>query len=87
MGPPIAPPPDDIREYWHQWLEGDGYPFWSFWENVRTWWAIRTLPNVLFVHYATLKRDLPGQMRRIAEFLEITISRLRLSGSTISSPT
>ena len=30
------PPPDDIRQYWHEWLERDGYPFWSFWENVRT---------------------------------------------------
>ena len=24
----------------------DGYPFWPFWENVRSWWAIRDLPNV-----------------------------------------
>lgn len=77
VGPPIAPPPDDIRAYWHQWLEGDGYPFWSFWENVRSWWAIRTLPNVLFIHYANLKRDLPAQMRRIAAFLEIPIDETR----------
>jgi aryl sulfotransferase len=77
VGPPIVPPPADIREYWQQWLEQDGYPFWSFWENVRTWWAIRDLPNVLFVHYANLKRDLPGQMRRIAAFLEIPIDETR----------
>ena len=69
VGPPIEPPPDSIHEYYRQWFEGDGYPFWSFWENVRTWWALRHLPNVLFVHFAPLKRDMPGQMRRIAAFV------------------
>lgn len=73
VGPAIGPPPADVREYWHAWLDGDGYPFWSYWENVRTWWAIRGLPNVMLVHYANLKRDLPGEMRRIAEFLEIPV--------------
>ena len=55
----------------------DGYPFWSFWENVRTWWEIRHLPNVLFVHFANLKRDMPGQMRHIAAFLDIPINETR----------
>ena len=41
VGPPIERPPADIRQYWREWLDGDGYPFWSFWENVRTWWQIR----------------------------------------------
>ncbi|HZA02723.1 MAG TPA: sulfotransferase domain-containing protein, partial [Hyphomicrobiaceae bacterium] len=54
-----------------EWLEGDGYPFWSFWEHVSSWWAIRHLPDVLFLHFADLKRDLPGQIRRIAAFLGI----------------
>jgi aryl sulfotransferase len=73
VGPRIGPPPDDIREYWNAWLAGDGYPFWSFWENVRTWWAIRDLPNVLLVHFADLKHDMPGEMRRIAAFLDIPV--------------
>lgn len=73
VGPPIGPPPDDIRQYWRDWFEKDGYPFWSFWENARTWWATRHLPNVLFVHFANLKRDLPGEMRRMAAFLDITV--------------
>ena len=73
VGPPIAPPPADIRQYWREWLDGDGYPFWSFWDNVRTWWAVRGLPNVLFVHFTRLKRDMPGQMRRIAAFLGTAI--------------
>jgi aryl sulfotransferase len=73
VGPPVEPPPGDVRQYFRDWLEGDGYPFHSFWENVRTWWELRDLPNVLFVHFANLKRDMPGQMRRIAQFLDIPI--------------
>jgi aryl sulfotransferase len=73
VGPPIEPPPADIRQYWHDWMEKDGHPFWPFWDNVRSWWAIRHLPNVMFVHFTTLKRDMPGQMRRIAAFLGVPI--------------
>jgi aryl sulfotransferase len=73
VGPPLARPPASVRQYFLEWLEGDGYPFWSFWDNVASWWAIRHLPNVLFLHFADLKRDLPDQMRRVAGFLEIRL--------------
>ena len=73
IGPPIEAPPADVRHYWQDWLERDGYPFWSFWDSVRSWWQIRDLPNVRLVHFANLKRDLPGEIRRIAAFLEIPI--------------
>jgi aryl sulfotransferase len=73
VGPPIGRAPASIRQYFLEWLEGDGYPFWSFWENVSSWWAIRHLPNVLFLHFADLKRDLPGQIRKVAAFLEIRL--------------
>jgi aryl sulfotransferase len=74
VGPPIEPPPADIRQYWHDWLARDGFPFWSFWENVRSWWEIRGLPNMLMVHFADLKRDLPGEIQRIAHFLNIAVA-------------
>ncbi len=77
VGPPIEPPPGDIRQYWRDWLDGDGHPFWPFWENVRGWWTTRTLPNVLLLHYADLKRDMPGEMRRIAAFLDIPLDEAR----------
>lgn len=73
VGPPIEPPHPSIRQYFLDWLDGDGYPFWSFWENVRSWWEIRDLPNVRLVHFADLKRDLRGEIKRIAEFLEIDV--------------
>lgn len=77
VGLPIEPPPADIRQYWRDWMDRDGHPFWSFWDNVRSWWAIRNLPNVLFVHFSALKRDMPGEMRRIAAFLDIPIDESR----------
>jgi aryl sulfotransferase len=73
VGPPLDRPPASIRQYFLEWLEGDGYPFWSFWDSVSSWWAIRHLPNVLFLHFADLKRDLQGQIRRVAAFLEIRL--------------
>ncbi len=76
VGPPIEPPPDSVPDYFRRWLEEDGYPFWSFWsfwENVRSWWAVRDLPNVQLVHFNEMKKDLPGSIRAIAAFLEIPI--------------
>lgn len=70
---PFAPADLEIRDYFLRWLERDGYPIWSFWENVSSWWAIRDLPNLLMLHFGSLKRDLPGEIRRIAAFLEIPI--------------
>jgi aryl sulfotransferase len=49
----------------------------SFWVHLRTWRAIRDLPNVLLVHYARLKADLPSEMRRVAAFLDIPIDEAR----------
>ncbi|MGG6242790.1 sulfotransferase domain-containing protein [Nodosilinea sp. AN01ver1] len=77
VGPPLAPPSSSVREYFLDWLENDGYPFWSLWDNMRSWWQVRHLPNVLMVHYAQLKQDLPGQMRRIAAFLETPVDESR----------
>ncbi len=77
IGPPIEQPPADIREYWREWMDKDGHPFWPFWENIRAWWQLRTLPNILFVHFNDLKRDMPGEMRRIAQFLHLPIDEAR----------
>jgi aryl sulfotransferase len=74
VGPPILPPDPDIRRYFRTWLEQNGYPIWSLWENVSTWWAARELPNVKLVHFNALKADLAGEMRAIAEFLAIEVA-------------
>ena len=74
VGPPIDKPPASVTQYYHDWLDRDGHPWWPFWENIRSWWEIRHLPNVMFVHFAKLKRDMAGEIRRIAEFIETPIN-------------
>ena len=71
VGPKIDLAPDDIREYFQTWLARDGFPFWSFWENIRSWWAIRELPNVKLLHFSDLKADLAAEIDGIAQFLDI----------------
>jgi len=74
VGPPLAQPEEDILDFFRKWLEEDGHPFWSLWEGVRTWGEARHLPNVLMLHFADLKRDLPRAIDRIAEFLDIQMN-------------
>jgi aryl sulfotransferase len=73
VGPPIEPPPASTLQYFRDWLARDGHPFWPYWENVRSWWEVRGLPNVMLVHFEALKADMPGQIRRIAAFLDIPV--------------
>lgn len=80
VGPPIERPTLDVVPYYRRWFENNGEPFWPLWENVRSWWAIRDLPNVKLVHFENLKRDMPGEIRRIATFLEIPIDEKRWPG-------
>ena len=69
----------DPGEFFHHWITtgatpdaADGSPAMSFFHFEKTWWDARARPNVLLVHYNDLKADLPGEMRRIAEFLDIS---------------
>ena len=75
---PIPPPP--VSQAFRDWLqknrfpnERDGYPFWSSFRHAQTWWEIRDWPNILFVHYNDLKKDIRGQMKEIADFLGIDV--------------
>jgi aryl sulfotransferase len=81
VGNPFPNSPDDIREFWRGWIsrgwfewETEGYPFWSNLHHTQTWWNYRHLPNILFVHYNDLLRDLRSEIRRIADFLNIQLS-------------
>ncbi len=38
---PFEPPNEDIRQYFHDWLDKDGYPIWPYWSHIRSWWEIR----------------------------------------------
>lgn len=76
---------DDPHEFYRQWFEGNGFPIWPFWENVRSWWAVRHLPNVMLVHFNDLKADLEGAIRRIADFLSIEIDAATLAKAVAHS--
>lgn len=75
VGPPIEAPPKDVFQYWKDWLEKDGFPFWSFWENAKSWWDIRNRPNVYFIHFNNLKKDMSKEMKKLASFLGISVKK------------
>jgi aryl sulfotransferase len=59
----------DVHAFFESWLADDD----SFFHIIDTYWERRAQPNVLFVHFNDLKRDLSGEMRRIAAFLDIDV--------------
>ena len=73
VGPAFPRAEPGVHAYFKFWLETDGGHHWSFSENIRAWWDIRHLPNVKLIHFANLKSDLEGQMREIAEFLQVDL--------------
>ncbi len=77
VGPPIEPPTGGVQEFFHDWLDNDAYADWPYWSHIQSWWDIRDVPNVYLLHYNDLKADMPGGIRRIAEFLEIEIDEER----------
>jgi aryl sulfotransferase len=69
---PYLRPKEDLREFFHDWLEGrTDFDVSSFHAAEKSFWAARREPNVLLVHYNDLLADLDGEMRRIAAFLNI----------------
>ena len=41
---------------------------------MRSWWQHRHQPNIRFLHFDTLTHDLPAQIQKIADFLDIPLS-------------
>lgn len=81
VGDPFPRCPADIHDFWATWIsrgwfewEQEGYPYWGTMHHNQSWWHHRHLDNILLVHYADLKANPPGQIRRIADFLTIEIS-------------
>ena len=78
IGRPYPRALEDPSAHFHRWItEGvvpghnDGLPSMSFFHFEQSWWDGRNRPNVLLVHYNDLKADLPGEMRRVSDFLGI----------------
>lgn len=78
---PLPVLPEKPADYFDIWMtEGpqarllNDFPASWFFDLERSYWAQRKLPNVLMLHYADMKADLEGEMRRIAAFLDIEIA-------------
>ena len=71
VGPRLERGSDNVHEFYRAWFAGDGFPYWPVWENIRSWWSIRNLPNIKFIHFNDMKSDLAGSVRQIADFLGI----------------
>ncbi len=69
--PAVERPSADVHQYYRDWLAGRGMG--DFWGHVRSWWALRELPNVYLLHYQNLKDDLPGRAADLAGYLDIEV--------------
>lgn len=72
---------NDIKRIWSEWItkslhpwESGGYPFWSHLSYALTFWKYRHLPNIKMLHFNDLLADLEGQMRDLADYLEIDVA-------------
>jgi aryl sulfotransferase len=78
FGDPYPEVAEDPGTFFADWVASEddrqGDPRASFFHVERSFWGERRRPNVLLVHYNDLKADRDGEMRRIAEFLDIEIS-------------
>ena len=79
FGDPYPRAASDSADFFHDWIsdecsDGQGDTGLSFFQTENSYWQARRNPNLLLVHYADLIRDRAREMRRIANFLEISIS-------------
>lgn len=80
VGEPFPRCPGDVHALFDNWIhrasfpwEHDGWPYWSHFYHADSFWKFRVCPNIHFLHYADLKADLAGEMRRLAAFLELPV--------------
>ena len=69
--------PENAAEFFSEWVldgGGQGDDGASFYCMENSYWAQRANKDLLLVHYNDLKADRDGEMRRIANFLEIEIA-------------
>lgn len=86
LDPQVAPPPADPLDRFWLWADADlvtepvsfGVTLANLVNHVRTFWERRDEPQVALFHYADLKADLPGELRRLARVLSIEVSDQRV---------
>ena len=78
---PPSPPVKDLRERFRTWIAAPGTPetchdplMMPVQPYLKSFWDYRHLPNIHMLHYGDMKRDLGGEMRRIAQILGIKVA-------------
>ena len=78
LDPPPPPTDDPVERYWMFMTrrattreQASGLELVMI--HLRSFWERRHEPNVVLLHYADLEADLPGEMRRLAKRLGVTI--------------
>ena len=84
LGTPPPPPADDPVERFWQWAEGEPGSMWGLTlaellQHLQTFWDHRSDSNVALFHYSDLRRDLPGELRRLAQVLHVELPDNRLA--------
>jgi hypothetical protein len=70
---PAAEDASERDRFRHWMLADDGPSLRSTLHHLGTFWDARESSNVILVHYDDLKADLPGEMRRLAQWLDIAV--------------
>lgn len=66
-----------FEEFFERFMRGE-VQFQSWFDHVRGWWEHREDPNVLFLRYEAVIADLPGTVRRVAEFCGLSLDPERI---------
>ena len=60
-------------QFWKMFMAGYT-PYGDYFDHILSWWAHRDSPNILFMKYEDIKKDLLQAVSKIASFLEVDLS-------------
>ncbi|CAH2240194.1 jg1759 [Pararge aegeria aegeria] len=69
----LTKPENDFKHYW-KYFVSDNISFGPYFEHVLEAWKKRNHPNMLFLFYEEITKDLPRSIQRVANFFGKTIS-------------
>jgi hypothetical protein len=67
-------PLPSVETWYKLFCSSNGMMFGSWAENAAGYWAQRHRPNVLLLSFKRMKQDLPGTVRRVADFLNVELT-------------
>ncbi|CAH2240196.1 jg1761 [Pararge aegeria aegeria] len=69
----LSKPENDFKQYW-KYFVSDNISFGPYFEHVLEAWEKRNHPNMLFLFYEEVTKDLPRAIQRVANFFGKTLS-------------